>query len=332
MIDLRCGDALETLRTLPAASVQCVVTSPPYWGLRDYGVNGQMGLEATPAEYVRRMVNLFREVRRVLKPDGTLWLNLGDSYITSPGNGRGGEGERATLSHGGKPPHRSGMARRFRPSGTPGNAAGNRDGVRGGGLPSKSLAGIPWRVALALQDDGWILRSDVIWEKPDAMPEPVKDRPTKSHEYVFLMTRSARYYYDGASVREPAVDARWRAEGAPPRAGSPLLRGPRRGTVSQGPVAPDGAVRMAECPHRLADPETGIPRRPLRGLPAGARPPRDPRRLPARRRRDGPVRRLRDDRSRRRRAGAIVRRHRPEPGLSRYGPRRIAAAAPAVAV
>jgi site-specific DNA-methyltransferase (adenine-specific) len=147
---LHLGDCLEVLRTMADASVHCCVTSPPYWGLRDYGHDGQIGLEATPEEYVARMVEVFREVRRVLRDDGTLWLNLGDSYA------------------------------------------------------SKSLAGIPWRVAFALQADGWYLRQDIIWHKPNPMPESVTDRCTKAHEYVFLLSKSARYYYDADAIKEPA--------------------------------------------------------------------------------------------------------------------------------
>lgn len=170
--------------SLPLAdkSVHCVVTSPPYWGLRDYGVSGQLGLEATPEEYVAKMVAVFREVKRVLRDDGTLFLNLGDSYVTNPGNGRGGETVTGGL------PHRSGTNK---------NA---------GGLKPKDLVGIPWRVAFALQADGWYLRSDIIWHKPNPMPESVTDRPTKAHEYVFLLTKSARYYYDAEAVKEEAVN------------------------------------------------------------------------------------------------------------------------------
>ncbi len=152
MIDLRQGDCLDLLREMPDESVQCCVTSPPYFGLRDYGVGGQLGLESTPDDYVAKMVEVFREVRRVLRDDGTLWLNLGDSY------GKG-----------------------------------------------KQLQGIPWRVAFALQADGWILRQDIIWHKPCVMPESVRDRCTKSHEYIFLLSKSKKYYYDSDAVKEPAT-------------------------------------------------------------------------------------------------------------------------------
>jgi DNA modification methylase len=144
------GDVRERLKGLPDGSVRCVVTSPPYWGLRDYGHDGQLGLEQTPEDYVAGMVEVLREVRRVLADDGTLWLNLGDSY----GSG-------------------------------------------------KQLVGIPWRVAFALQADGWYLRQDIIWAKPNPMPESVRDRCTKAHEYLFLLSKKPRYYYDADAVREP---------------------------------------------------------------------------------------------------------------------------------
>jgi DNA modification methylase len=231
------GDCREVLATLPADSVDCVVTSPPYWGLRDYGTatweggevgcdhrntnwprgkdlgnsqgdrnnrttpmresctkcgatrqDSQLGLERTPEEYVANMVNVFREVRRVLKPSGTCWLNLGDSYNSSSQNnhGKGGTKEQPGL--------------------TPEEWAGHRPNVPG--LKPKDLVGIPWRVAFALQADGWYLRSDIIWAKPNPMPESVTDRPTKSHEYLFLLTKSARYYFDADAVRENFADER----------------------------------------------------------------------------------------------------------------------------
>jgi DNA modification methylase len=232
---LYCGDCLDIIKQLPDESIDCCITSPPYWGLRDYGTaewiggsaecdhrgepmrtkayvnqncgtgddvknkencqfykdtcpkcgairkDSQLGLEKTPEQYVSNMVNLFREVRRVLKKDGVLWLNLGDSYAgnnsRASDNGRAGYGK-------------------------------EREGVytkTGDGLKSKDLVGIPWRVAFALQSDGWYLRQDIIWHKPNPMPESVTDRCTKSHEYIFLMTKSAKYYYDNDAVKEPAV-------------------------------------------------------------------------------------------------------------------------------
>ena len=188
------GDCLQQLATLPAASVQCCVTSPPYWGLRDYGTAGQLGLEATPDEYVANMVAVFREVRRVLRDDGTLWLNLGDSYAStgrsdrqeSPGVGA----TQAMAAPGRKVIWKAGGGSNF-------------SWELPGGLKPKDLVGIPWRVAFALQADGWWLRQDIIWHKPNPMPESVTDRCTKSHEYFFLLTKSARYYYDNEAIREP---------------------------------------------------------------------------------------------------------------------------------
>jgi DNA modification methylase len=189
------GDCLEGLRTLPDASVHCCVTSPPYWGLRNYGHDGQIGLESTPEEYVTRMVEVFREVRRVLRDDGTLWLNLGDSYAA------GGTGRRDTAGE-----YADRRAEAF------GSGRGNGNGPKDyaqrlvpDGLKPKDLVGIPWRVAFALQADGWWLRQDIIWHKPNPMPESVRDRCTKAHEYVFLLTKSARYFYDADAVSEASI-------------------------------------------------------------------------------------------------------------------------------
>jgi DNA modification methylase len=191
--EVRQGHVLEVLRSLPEASVQCVVTSPPYWGLRDYGVPGQLGLEATPTLYVEALVEVFREVRRVLHPRGTLWLNLGDGYCGSPpGNARPDHsGPRLTGTRGEQASTRARAVR------------ANRDF---GGLKSKDLIGLPWRVAFALQSDGWWLRADIVWSKPNPMPESVADRPTRSHEYVFLLARSERYFYDADAVRSPLAE------------------------------------------------------------------------------------------------------------------------------
>ncbi len=183
------GDALEVLHTLPEKSVQCCVTSPPYWGLRDYGVDGQLGLEPTPFLYVEDLVTAFAEVRRVLRDDGTLWLNLGDSYAAST-KGGGGIGK-GTLNCG--------------PALNIASTERQFTGTRKydiGDLKPKDLVGIPWRVAFALQADGWYLRSDIIWSKPNPMPESVTDRPTKAHEYVFLFSKSQRYFYDAGAVAE----------------------------------------------------------------------------------------------------------------------------------
>jgi DNA modification methylase len=176
------GNAPDVLRELPDNSIHCCVTSPPYWRLRDYGVEGQLGLEKTPEEYVQKMVDLFREVRRVLRDDGTLWLNLGDTY--AGGLGRPGSSKQASNYGSCNGSHIENT--RLVPM----------------GLKPKDLVGIPWRVAFALQADGWYLRSDIIWSKPNPMPESVTDRPTKAHEYIFLMSKSERYYYDFDSIKE----------------------------------------------------------------------------------------------------------------------------------
>jgi DNA modification methylase len=183
------------LTTLASETVQTCVTSPPYWGLRDYGVDGQIGLESTPQEYVDKMVQVFREVRRVLKDDATLWLNLGDSYCAHP----------------------PGICKdTFATSGMAGNRTAeiarkscqSRPPRTFDGLKPKDLVGIPWRVAFTLQADGWYLRSDIIWAKPNPMPESVTDRPTKAHEYIFLLSKSERYFYDAEAIKEPFADER----------------------------------------------------------------------------------------------------------------------------
>jgi DNA modification methylase len=192
------------------------VTSPPYWGLRDYGVAGQLGLEPTPEEYVAAMVDVFREVRRVLRADGTVWLNLGDSYSRDPA--KGGEGTNGKHEYNPSIISARRLQSESRGSSDGKVGRGDRAAVRvGAGLAQKQLVGIPWRVAFALQADGWYLRSDIIWAKPNPMPESVTDRPTKAHEYVFLLTKSPRYYFDAEAVRERAEsgpsDLRKMAEG-----------------------------------------------------------------------------------------------------------------------
>jgi site-specific DNA-methyltransferase (adenine-specific) len=182
-IRIETGDCLEVLRGMDAAIVNCCVTSPPYFGLRDYGHEGQIGLEPTPDAYVAKMVEVFREVRRVLRDDGTLWLNLGDSY--------------ASTGDGSKP--QTGL--RVQPS----NEVSQSRPKMADGLKPKDLIGIPWRVAFALQADGWYLRQDIIWAKPNPMPESVQDRCTKAHEYIFLLSKSARYYYDAKAIAEESV-------------------------------------------------------------------------------------------------------------------------------
>lgn len=179
-------DCLDLMRQMPDGFVDCIVTSPPYFGLRDYGVDGQIGLEDTPAKFVAKMVEVFTEACRVLKPEGTLWLNLGDSYASNwPCNRRNIVGS-GSLENGKRE---------------------NRPPRIEEGLKDKDLIGIPWRVAFALQESGWWLRQDIIWAKPNPMPESVRDRCTKSHEYIFLLTKSAKYYFDADAIAEPVAES-----------------------------------------------------------------------------------------------------------------------------
>ena len=191
------GDVMAVLRELPSESVDCVITSPPYWGLRDYSAPGQLGLEPTPEQYVERMVVVFREVRRVLATHGTCWVNMGDSYSGGGGNGNGGPSSGLFSNPAADVASKNVVKPRVR------------------NLKPKDLCGIPWRLAFALQADGWYLRSDIVWSKPNPMPESVTDRPTKAHEYVFLLTKGPRYFFDQEAVREPAhVTTAWPAMGA----------------------------------------------------------------------------------------------------------------------
>jgi len=268
MIEIRTGHALDLLREMPAGSVQCCLTSPPYWGLRDYGDPGKewpevtfspmpglpsmtvpascepLGLESDPWAYVGHIVALFREVRRVLRDDGVLFLNLGDSYAGSYGNQGRKEGR------GSQRPVNGPMLQRFHAEqethaldcdmdedctrGTigrtqyPQKQTGTGAIPKGSGLKPKDLVGIPWRAAFALQADGWYLRSDVIWAKPNPMPESVTDRPTKAHEYVFLLTKSARYFWDLEAVREPVKATSGVINGAPTLGAHRLIEGASR--------------------------------------------------------------------------------------------------------
>lgn len=197
------ADVIDGLRQLPDESVHCAVTSPPYWGLRDYGVIGQLGLEPTLGEHIAKMVEVFREVRRVLRSDGTLWLNYGDCYATSP-NGRSAADTKAAGN--------DDRTFRDKPFSTIGpiqarsnNGEGQHHDRRGGILKPKDLCMIPNRLAIALQDDGWWVRSEIIWAKPNPMPESINDRPATSHEKIFLLSKSARYFYDAESVRQGRV-------------------------------------------------------------------------------------------------------------------------------
>ena len=175
------GSCLETLSSLEEKSVNTCVTSPPYWGLRDYGTGDQLGLEETPEKFVENLVNVFREVRRVLRDDGTVWLNLGDSYSSG--------GRKTTTNQSLRGDNEYGVTRP-KPS---------------NGIKEKDLIGIPWRVAFALQADGWYLRQDIIWHKPNPMPESVTDRCTKAHEYIFLLSKSPKYYYDNEAIKEETL-------------------------------------------------------------------------------------------------------------------------------
>jgi DNA modification methylase len=197
------GDCREVLRRFPDEHFQTCVTSPPYWGLRDYGLGADsLGLEPTPELYVAHMVEVFREVRRVLRKDGTVWLNLGDSYA---GSGRGMTGDGLAGRAGVKQLTNVGSNIDFHDKRVEAGAIGRYWVAPPPGLKPKDLVGIPWRVAFALQADGWWLRSDIVWSKPNPMPESVRDRPTRSHEYVFLLSKSERYYYDNEAIREPVA-------------------------------------------------------------------------------------------------------------------------------
>ena len=237
------GDCLATMRTWPDRLADCVVTSPPYFGLRDYGVAGQMGLESTPVEFVAKMVEVFQEVRRILKDDGTLWLNIGDSYAGSWGaQGHFRDSTTRTMS-------------RQQITNHP-KVARNTGSVKGMGIKPKELMMIPARLAMALQADGWYLRSDIIWHKPNPMPESITDRPTKSHEYLFLLSKSSRYYYDQAAIAEPvamstAADRRVQNEdyeagrpdrgfpGQASRGGGPLVKRSGNKARKERPGAPE---------------------------------------------------------------------------------------------
>lgn len=220
------GDCLASLRTLPDRSVNCCVTSPPYYGLRDYGVDGQIGLEETPDAFVARLVEVFREVRRVLADDGTLWLNIGDSYAAQ----RGGTTPPAETLAGGTNGQGDDDAKRGRKDGY--NPTRNASAI---GVKHKDLIGIPWLLAFALRADGWYLRQEIIWSKPNPMPESVRDRCTKAHESIFLLSKSERYFFDHEAIKEPAVSVTGSGNGFAGRQGGaahlPMSGG--EGTVEQ---------------------------------------------------------------------------------------------------
>ena len=178
---IKIGNCLDVLKKMPAKSIHTCVTSPPYWGLRDYGNDGQLGLEKTPKEFVDNLVKVFREVKRVLRDDGTLWLNLGDSYSSGGRTSTTNQTVRGDKDYG---VTRPAVCKNIKP---------------------KDLVGIPWKVAFALQEDGWYLRQDIIWNKPNPMPESVKDRCTKAHEYIFLLSKQPKYYFDNESIKDKSL-------------------------------------------------------------------------------------------------------------------------------
>jgi DNA modification methylase len=247
------GDCRALLAQLPDACVQTCITSPPYWGLRDYGLEGQLGLEDTPEQYIDVMVDVFRGVRRVLRDDGTLWLNIGDSYAGSRSGPQGESGEmhdRQVVKHVGMRSKTKGIDPKNPRVGARDNNAPNR--VRQAGLKHKDLVGIPWMLAFALRADGWYLRCDIIWSKPNPMPESVRDRPTKAHEYLFLLSKSPTYYYDADSTRTALASKTLTTFGSKRRS---------KGTDALGKVAADNWTN--DVPVRK--PKLGVD-----GQPAGA--------------------------------------------------------------
>ncbi len=203
-IDIYAGDCLDSLKKLEDQSVHTCITSPPYFALRDYGVEGQLGLEETPKEFVDNLINVFKEVKRVLRDDGTVWLNIGDSYGAQNGKGFN------TNANSGSTNRSTEMQEKY------GDISSHSTIQDRTGLPPKSLLGIPWRVAFAMQDDGWILRQDIIWNKPNPMPESVKDRCTKAHEYIFLFSKSKKYYFDNEAIKEDSVTVNSKGERGKP--------------------------------------------------------------------------------------------------------------------
>lgn len=217
IVDIRTGDCRDLLRAMPDQSIHCCVTSPPYFGLRDYGCDGQMGLEKTPEDFVAGMVEVFREVRRVLRDDGTLWINLGDSYAGAGPSGASYQSE-TTIRRAGQV--QDGKFRISKTLEARGLSYADKKPIPPPGFKKKDLLGIPWRVAFALQADGWYLRQDIIWAKPNPMPESVRDRCTKSHEYIFLLSKREKYFFDGEAIKEPAVGGQSGAAASFKRTGS----------------------------------------------------------------------------------------------------------------
>ena len=295
-----CGDALTVLKTLPDSSVNCCITSPPYYALRDYGVDGQIGREETPALYVERLTGIFREVRRVLTPDGTLWLNIADTYA-----GKGNQGEALDPKY---------------PKGRTGQIVALNGKVEG--CKAKDMIGIPWLLAFALRADGWYLRSDIIWQKANPMPESVTDRPSRCYEHIFLLSKSRRYYYNAAAVAEPMAEssvARYKrgrfggkyAKEVPGQGNVQGLNRTRSGGYYDNAQIPQ--LRNKRDQHR-AVPGRAFCRLPAQAggnLPAGG--------LPAGGRRARPLPRLRHHGGGGKAAWPALHRHRAEPGLLQAG-------------
>lgn len=231
---LVCGDALKVLKRMPDRLIQCCVTSPPYFGLRDYGAQGQIGLESTPEKFTGRLVEVFREVKRVLCDDGTLWVNLGDSYAGSWGN------QSRKKDRGTQRPINSPMIQSVNDGRYPDKGSKTGSLSRTPECKNKDLIGIPWMLAFALRADGWYLRQDIIWHKPNPMPESVRDRCTRAHEYIFMLSKSPKYFYDSAAVREKAVTGAWDAGRTPPIGGKKQTAGNDNDTYSGNRPALDG--------------------------------------------------------------------------------------------
>lgn len=233
VIEIHEGDTRKLMAAMPANSVHCAVTSPPYFNMRDYGVKGQIGLELSIQAHIRTLTQVFNLVHRVLRPDGTLWLNYGDSYAEG---GRGGH-RKAMGFHG----HRKRV----------GDFTGKRKRRPGGRIKNKDLIGMPWRLALSLQAQGWWLRSCIIWEKPSCMPESAKDRPTVSHEYVFLLSKSRHYHYDGQAIAEPrAADTNARATRGRNGSYAPPGQNPHNGELAARPIKPVAGWQYGPGTHK----------------------------------------------------------------------------------
>lgn len=229
-ITIMIGDVRQQLRHIPESSIDCIVTSPPYWGLRDYGMDEQIGLEASPAEFIATMVDVFEELRRVLRPDGTCWMNMGDSYA----GGRRGPDVGSNLQGSRDAQAQSRMAQaKMVASRRRDDAPVPRSDIRVDGLKPKDLVMIPHRLAIALQDAGWWVRQDIVWAKPNPMPESVRDRCTKSHEYIFLLTKSDQYYYDADAIKQPLAEASVArlSQNVDQQAGSTRVPGKTNGTM-----------------------------------------------------------------------------------------------------